>query len=58
MVLLRKSNPQNYDLQTAVVRGVIVLFSRVFFIAVKKYETSESSSFYYITGRPVDPVVG
>jgi hypothetical protein len=57
-VLLRKSNPQSHHLQTAPVLSVIVLFSRAFFIAVKKYETGESSSFYYITGRPVDPVVG
>ena len=37
---------------------MLLFFSRAFFIAVKEYETGESSSFYYITGRPVDPVVG
>ena len=58
VVLLRKNNPQNHNLQTAVEHGVIVLFQCAFLIAVKEYETSESSSFYCITGRPVDPVVG
>ena len=43
VVLLRKSNPQNHNLQTAAVRGVIVLFSRAFLSQLKNMKRAKAT---------------
>jgi hypothetical protein len=43
VVLLRKSNPQNRNLQTAVVRGVIVYFLGVFLSQLKSTKRAKAA---------------